>query len=616
MVRSILNTIPPLVHILAGLLTPAWVYAYTDTPSDWRVYLACIFFALLPDIDSSSSVIGYAFPFISNPLERRFGHRQITHSLLALAFVGGVGYLLFPADWLLLTSAYASHLFIDMLTGTVGIPLLWPFQISFYLAQIRPKSVGELILGIVVGILLLMPQAPIVTASIESIAPQEEITFYPSPTPHTVTIVIDNVYDADAEILISAGDSIQQGDLIADLTTHRRLTAIQPTDTPTATPTQTPTSLPTATHTPRPPATPDPFEIAAAEQDLELARSIYHRAVATGTPNPIYVATLASFPPQIADRENCIEREGFHSDVGWRCRQELDQLLQQQARIADLAAPWQPDPLDVQVAYQRYEDAIIVYEQRMAQLTLRPTNTPAPTLTPLPTHTPPPLPTQSATADPTATLPAEDLTRIRSLVTGRVLFVDIARITDNSATVEIVVQIESPALLETEIEVFDRRNTKNLELAPLNPLISVQLDRVIDGDTIRVNFADGRQETIRLLDIDTPETKHPTEPIQCYGPEATQFVEQTLCGRPAGQACTAQIFIEPDTVQQRDRYERLLAHIWYQQGGGEPTNLNAQLLTQGFAEFNTYGNPGHYAGQYQQLAAEAQQQDIGLWREC
>lgn len=289
MVRSILNTIPPLVHILAGLLTPVWFYAYSNTPSDWRVYLACVFFSLLPDIDSSSSIIGYAFPFISGPLERRFGHRQITHSAIALALIGLFTYVLFPSDWWILTAAYFSHLFIDMITGTVGIPLLWPFQISFYLAQIRPKSIGELILGIVIAILLLAPQAPTVTATIRSVAPQEEITFYPSPTPHTVTIIIEHVYSVESEILVAQGDWLSHGDMIADLATFRRMTAVNPTETPTYTPSPTAVIIPTSTPTltPRPLPTTDPLTIAQLENNLNLARARYAAAVATPTPTPM-----------------------------------------------------------------------------------------------------------------------------------------------------------------------------------------------------------------------------------------------------------------------------------------------------------------------------------------
>jgi len=45
--------------------------------------------------------------------------------------------------------------------------------------------------------------------------------------------------------------------------------------------------------------------------------------------------------------------------------------------------------------------------------------------------------------------------------------------------------------------------------------------KVIDGDTVDVSI-DGKVARVRLIGIDTPETKKPNTPIECYGPEASQ----------------------------------------------------------------------------------------------
>jgi micrococcal nuclease len=50
---------------------------------------------------------------------------------------------------------------------------------------------------------------------------------------------------------------------------------------------------------------------------------------------------------------------------------------------------------------------------------------------------------------------------------------------------------------------------------------------VIDGDTIDVEI-DGTVERVRLIGIDTPETKRPNFPVECFGPEATEFTESLL----------------------------------------------------------------------------------------
>lgn len=77
--------------------------------------------------------------------------------------------------------------------------------------------------------------------------------------------------------------------------------------------------------------------------------------------------------------------------------------------------------------------------------------------------------------------------------------------------------------------------------------------RVIDGDTL-VALVDGDETTIRLLNIDTPETKDPNEPVQCLGPEATEFLTERL---PAGTP------IELEYDEERlDRYDRTLAGVY------------------------------------------------------
>ena len=225
-----------------------------------------------------------------------------------------------------------------MITGTVGIPLLWPFQIAFYLAQIRPKSVGELIMGIVIATLLLAPQAPTVTATIRNVAPQEEITFLPSPTPHTVTILIENVYSVESEILISQGDWLNHGDMIANLTTLRRMTAINPTSTPRLPhppPLQPPPHLPTH-HGRQPPST--PLTSHRPEQDLS-----WRLPSISGPSPPAHPTRSMSLPSPVFRPKSKIGKIASHErdtlDTGYQCNQELEQLLQQQARFATLAAP-------------------------------------------------------------------------------------------------------------------------------------------------------------------------------------------------------------------------------------------------------------------------------------
>ena len=55
----------------------------------------------------------------------------------------------------------------------------------------------------------------------------------------------------------------------------------------------------------------------------------------------------------------------------------------------------------------------------------------------------------------------------------------------------------------------------------------VTVESISDGDTIRVTLGEVSTR-VRLLNIDTPETKHPSKAVQCLGPEATDLLESLL----------------------------------------------------------------------------------------
>lgn len=52
----------------------------------WTILVFAVLGAILPDIDHPRSLIGKTFSFISNLLERKFGHRTFTHSFLGALF--------------------------------------------------------------------------------------------------------------------------------------------------------------------------------------------------------------------------------------------------------------------------------------------------------------------------------------------------------------------------------------------------------------------------------------------------------------------------------------------------------------------------------------------------
>ncbi|MBK8506131.1 MAG: metal-dependent hydrolase [Saprospiraceae bacterium] len=96
-------------------------------------YLVVIAIAsLLPDIDHTRSLIGKLLYPIAKPINRRYGHRTITHSLIFTFFLILLLRLVLialnvPGPYTtLFGAAYLSHLVFDMMT-VQGVPLFYPF---------------------------------------------------------------------------------------------------------------------------------------------------------------------------------------------------------------------------------------------------------------------------------------------------------------------------------------------------------------------------------------------------------------------------------------------------------------------------------------------------------
>ena len=131
---------------------------------------------------------------------------------------------------------------------------------------------------------------------------------------------------------------------------------------------------------------------------------------------------------------------------------------------------------------------------------------------------------------------------------------------------------------------------------------------VVDGDTIDVEIG-GRIERVRLIGIDTPETKKPDSPIECYGPEASQFTTRLL---PAG----TEVLIERDIVG-RDDYGRLLGYVHLVDSDGRSTTfVNLEIVEQGFATPLTIEPNSTFAGEFAAAAKRAERADLGMWADC
>lgn len=79
--------------------------------------------SLLPDIDSPESKIGQRFPFLSNFIKKKFGHRTITHAVLPWLIISIICIVILPFWSWGLVYGILSHLFLDALT-IHGVPFV------------------------------------------------------------------------------------------------------------------------------------------------------------------------------------------------------------------------------------------------------------------------------------------------------------------------------------------------------------------------------------------------------------------------------------------------------------------------------------------------------------
>ncbi len=125
---------------------------------------------------------------------------------------------------------------------------------------------------------------------------------------------------------------------------------------------------------------------------------------------------------------------------------------------------------------------------------------------------------------------------------------------------------------------------------------------VVDGDTIKIEDTDGSVQTVRLIGIDTPETIHPNQPVECFGKEASARLRQLLSGQ--------KVYLATDAIgDTQDKYQRLLRYVLL---GEARTDVNAQLIREGYAyAYTTY--PFEKRDAYVQYQKRAEVAKVGLW---
>ena len=234
------------------------------------------------------------------------------------------------------------------------------------------------------------------------------------------------------------------------------------------------------------------------------------------------------------------------------------------------------------------------------QQLLYPTSTPIPTNTPRPTATPTPIRKN-----------AEVLKELlSSRQTNKLLLSDLilSRIRNRNVIRPVVKTVDPFEKFENPFATPTNEQTSNQPLVTPTPTSQplsgfYQVLEVVDGDTIRILY-EGKNEPVRILAIDTPETRDPRKEVQCFGQSASEKMKEFVGGK--------QVRLEPDKTQpNRDKYQRLLRYVYLEDG----TDVGGELVKQGYA-FAYTRFPSDKLDEYREYERQAREQSLGLWSSC
>ncbi|WP_046180348.1 thermonuclease family protein [Domibacillus tundrae] len=142
------------------------------------------------------------------------------------------------------------------------------------------------------------------------------------------------------------------------------------------------------------------------------------------------------------------------------------------------------------------------------------------------------------------------------------------------------------------------QSLQTVEAAAPKTATKVTVNEVVDGDTIKVTYK-GKKETVRLILIDTPETKDPKKCVQLFGPEASDFTKKSLLNK--------EVKLELG-IQTRDKYGRILAYIYL-----NDVMFNKTLLEKGLARVAIFPPNTQYLEELQAAEAKAKKAKLGIW---
>lgn len=145
--------------------------------------------------------------------------------------------------------------------------------------------------------------------------------------------------------------------------------------------------------------------------------------------------------------------------------------------------------------------------------------------------------------------------------------------------------------------------------------MNVTVTRIVDGDTIDIQYANGSRDTVRLVGVDTPEVHVENDPVEFEGVPDTDA--GAACLRDAGENATTfardrladrSVTIGPDpNTDRRGYYGRLLAYVTVRD-----RLFNRRLVVTGHAR--VYDSDFTRHEQFLDDERIAREQHRGLWQ--
>jgi micrococcal nuclease len=146
----------------------------------------------------------------------------------------------------------------------------------------------------------------------------------------------------------------------------------------------------------------------------------------------------------------------------------------------------------------------------------------------------------------------------------------------------------TPELVDSKAAEMEQANTQVKEEV-------FKVASVVDGDTIKLENG----QAVRYIGIDTPETVHPSKPVQCFGKEASAKNKELVLGK--------EVRLVKD-VSETDKYGRILRYVYV----GDSL-INDYLVRNGYANSYSYPPDVKFQDQFKQAEEEARTNKRGLW---